>query len=32
VLRDGAVVGTLRGDQVSEERIMGAIAAAQDPR
>jgi monosaccharide-transporting ATPase len=30
VLRDGAVVGTLRGDQVSEERIMDTIAAAQD--
>jgi len=30
VLRDGAVVGTLRGDDVSEERIMRAIAVASD--
>ena len=27
VLRDGAVVGMLRGDDVSEDRIMHAIAA-----
>jgi ribose transport system ATP-binding protein len=30
VLRDGAVVGTLHGDDVSEERIMRAIAVASD--
>ena len=31
VLRDGAVVGTLRGDEVSEDHIMHAIAqASQD--
>jgi ribose transport system ATP-binding protein len=28
VLRDGAVVGTLRGAEISEDRIMHAIAAA----
>ena len=30
VLRDGAVVGTLRGDEISEDRIMHTIAAASD--
>ena len=30
VLRDGAVVGTLRGDDISEDRIMRTIAAASD--
>jgi galactofuranose transport system ATP-binding protein len=30
VLRDGAVVGTLRGDDVSEDRIMRTIAEASD--
>jgi ribose transport system ATP-binding protein len=30
VLRDGAVVGTFRGDEVSEDRIMRTIAAASD--
>jgi ribose transport system ATP-binding protein len=30
VLRDGAVVGTLRGDDVSEDRIMRTIALASD--
>ena len=30
VLRDGAVVATLRGDDVSEERVMRAIAVASD--
>jgi ribose transport system ATP-binding protein len=30
VLRDGAIVGTLRGDDVSEERIMRAIAVASE--
>jgi ribose transport system ATP-binding protein len=27
VLRDGAVVGELAGPEVSEDRIMGALAA-----
>jgi galactofuranose transport system ATP-binding protein len=30
VLRDGAIVGMLRGEEVSEERIMHAIAVASD--
>jgi len=30
VLRDGAVVGTFRGDEVTEDRIMRTIAAASD--
>ncbi|MBG0566430.1 sugar ABC transporter ATP-binding protein [Actinoplanes aureus] len=30
VLRDGAVVGTFRGDQVSEDRIMRTIATAAE--
>jgi simple sugar transport system ATP-binding protein len=30
VLRDGAVVGTFRGDEVSEDRIMRTIAVASD--
>jgi monosaccharide-transporting ATPase len=30
VLRDGAVVGTLQGDEVSEDRIMRIIAVASD--
>jgi monosaccharide-transporting ATPase len=31
VLRDGALVGTLRGDDVSEDHIMHAIAQAAEP-
>ncbi len=31
VLRDGAVVGTLRGEDISEDRIMRTIAAASEP-
>jgi ribose transport system ATP-binding protein len=30
VLRDGAVVGTLRGDDISEDRIMRTIAVASE--
>ncbi|WP_203989155.1 sugar ABC transporter ATP-binding protein [Virgisporangium aurantiacum] len=30
VLRDGAVVGTLRGDEISEDRIMRTIAVASE--
>jgi ribose transport system ATP-binding protein len=30
VLRDGAVVGELRGDQVSADGLMTAIAAAAE--
>ncbi|GLH96486.1 sugar ABC transporter ATP-binding protein [Phytohabitans aurantiacus] len=32
VLRDGAVVGTLRGTEISEDRIMQAIAAGGEER
>jgi hypothetical protein len=31
VLRDGVLVGMLRGDDVSEDHIMHAIAQASEP-